>query len=113
MLLRRVFENKLRSGLFAAAAALISTAWLWAWLELNDQASQLVVHFNNAGLVQIGTLTYLHRAAATGIIVVALNFWIALELEERDRFWGAFVAGATLLFAVLLFIGFAAIINAN
>jgi hypothetical protein len=42
-----------------------------------------------------------------------MNFFIALEFDARDRFLGKFTAVMTLVFATLLFIAFAAIINVN
>ena len=48
-----------------------------------------------------------------GVAVVFMNFFLATDLEDRDWFLGKFTAAATLGFAALIFIGFAAIISVN
>lgn len=74
----------------------------------------LIIHFNDLeGITAVGTPTSLAFMAALGTAVVVINSLIALELEERDRFLGKLTAAVTLVFAVLLFIAFAAIINVN
>lgn len=113
--MRKLFkpEHKLRTAVFAAALSFVLAAWAWAWLALRHATPPLITHFNNAGMVRLGSMRDLTRAAVTGLLVVIFNFFVALELDERDRFWGLFIAVVTLLFAVLLFMSFAAIIGAN
>ena len=65
------------------------------------------------GITAVGSPTNLVFVGFLGTVVVIMNFFIALELEARNRFLGKLVAALTLLFAVLLFIAFAVIINVN
>ena len=53
------------------------------------------------------------NTAIFGLVVVLVNFGIALALEERDRFLGKLIAAATAVFAILLFIGFSVIMSVN
>ena len=41
------------------------------------------------------------------------NFFVALELEARDKVLGKVTAGLTLVMAILLFLGFVAILSVN
>lgn len=87
---------------------------MWAYSALRDVQGPLIIHFNNfVGINQIGSLTVLLGVGAVGAVAVLINFFIALELEARDRFLGKLVVAATLLFSILLFISFAAIISVN
>ncbi len=102
-----------------AAAAIISLlfaggGWLWAFLALRRTEQPLILHFNNlAGIDQVGSLRDLMPIGVFGVVLVILGSFIALELDERDWFLGKFAAAATLGFAVLIFIGFAAIVSVN
>ncbi len=87
---------------------------IWVYFALRHIAPPLILHFNNlAGINQTGNLADLLEIGATGIVFVLVNFFIALELENRDAFGGKLLAAATLFLAILIFIGFAAIISAN
>jgi len=99
-----------------AALLFVAGGALWSRLALHATAmsSPMIVHFNDLeGITAVGTPTNFIFIAAFGIAVVLMDFVIALELEERSRFWGKGAAAVTLVLAILLFIGFAAIINVN
>jgi len=73
-----------------------------------------ILHFNDmVGITSVGDLSVIIFMGVVGIVATVMNFFISLEFEERDPFLGKVMAGATLVFAVLLFIAFASILNVN
>ncbi len=88
---------------------------LWAYFALHRiGATPIILHFDDlSGITAVGGLGDLMLAGGAGIAIVIVNFFLALALEERDRFLGKLTAALTLLFAILLFIGFVAIMNVN
>ncbi len=98
-----------------AALGFVLGGWVAAGLALRGVGdAPLILHFDDLqGVTAVGGWQGLAAIGALGIIVVALNLAIALELDARDRFLGKFVAALTLFFAVLLFMGFLAIMNVN
>ena len=106
---RTVSLLSLASLLFALGGA------IWAYCALVAQgAGPFILHFNDmTGITSVGDVVPVAAMGILGTAAVIMNFFIALELESRDRFLGKIMAVATLVFAVLLFIGFAAIINVN
>jgi len=113
-MLGKIFKFKLVSAIFAACLALVLGGPIWAYFALRGANTPLIIHFSDwAGINQTGGLADLLWVGVTGIVIVVVNFFIALELEARDWFWGKLLASATLFFALLIFIGFAAIISVN
>jgi len=111
---KKISKYKITSGIFALSFIFVAGAMAWAYAALGKTSGLLILHFNNAvGINQIGGFRELVGAGVTGIVLVAVNFAIALELERRDWFLGKLLAAATLLLSVFLFIGFAAIISVN
>ena len=72
-----------------------------------------IVHFNDMTGITSGGIDLVVCMGILGSVITVMNFFITIELEERDPFLGKLMAGGTLIFAVLLFISFAAIINVN
>jgi hypothetical protein len=120
-MIERFFYKNVISVLCGAALAFVLGGFVWACLALRgvgvadpDGSSSLILHFaNGVGITSVGGLDLIIFMGIFGLLVVAMNFAIARELESRDRFFGRFLAVMTLVFAVLLFIAFAAIINVN
>lgn len=113
-LFRRILRQRVLSAAFAVAGTLIAGGGLWAYFALREVEQVLIIHFNNyARINQIGSLLDLSIIGMWGIVMVGVNFVLALELNEKDWFWGKFLAAATLFMAVLLFIAFAAIVSVN
>ncbi len=111
---RKIVHHKGMSALFGLCLVLVAVGWIWAYAALHTAQNPLILHFNNfAGITQVGSVWDLLRVAILGIVMVKLNWLIAMELEEREEFLGKFILAATLTLALLLFIGFAAIINVN
>lgn len=74
----------------------------------------LVIHFDDInGVTKMGNFTDIISIAATGIIVTVLNFFISIEVEKKDKFLARIISVVSILFAVLLFIAFTAILTMN
>lgn len=113
-LIKKILKFKIVSGVFAASLIFVVGGTLWAYSALHGVSGPLILHFNNlAGINQIGGLSELLWIGVTAIVVVVVNFFIALELEARDWFLGKLLAAGTMLLGILTFIGFASIISVN
>lgn len=107
-------EHRLVAGAFGISLALVAGGWLWAWIYLRKIEQTLILHFNDrAGINLVGEVGDLAGFGVLALIVVVINSILALALEDRGWFLGKLLAAATLAFAVLIFIGFAAIISVN
>ena len=102
------------SAAFAVSFILVLGGTFWSWFALKDISQPLILSYglgivNKAG----GSMWNLVAFGITSAIALSFNFVLALLLEERDWFWGKFLAAASLFLSLLLFIGFAAIISVN
>lgn len=115
-MIEKIKKHKAVAGACLAAIALALGGFLWAYFRLLNVAGggPLVLHFNDMnGITDVGNLWGIASMGILGIVVTVVNFVIAIEMEERDRFLGKVVATASVFFAVLLFIAFAAILSIN
>jgi hypothetical protein len=118
-MLQKFSEHRLVTALSMIALALILGGFVWAFLELrivaaSSAGTSLILHFNDIdGITSVGGLGTIWFMGAFGVLVAIMNFFVALEFDARDQFLGKFLASLTLVFAVLLFIAFAAIISVN
>jgi hypothetical protein len=113
-LLSRAIEHRVVAAALGGSFLLVLGGWLWAWLTLRGSDQPIIVHFNPIVRInQVGTAADLHPIGIFSLLVVLVNFFLAIDLEERDRFLGKLVAAATLGFAILIFIGFSVIISVN
>jgi hypothetical protein len=107
-------KHRLITAVFGVSFALAAGGWLRAWLYLRQVNQTLILHFNNvSGISLVGGVGDLAGFGVLALVVVGVNFILALALEERDWFLGKLLAAATLAFSILIFIGFAAIISVN
>lgn len=112
--MQRFLKHRIVSLTFLLGFLLIIGGWLRAYFALRNVSQPLIVHFNNAlGINQIGNLKDLAAAAVFGIVSLIFDFLLSLELDERDPFLGKLTAAAGLFLAILIFIGFSAIISVN
>jgi len=112
--IRKALRFKTTSLLFALSFILVASGTVWVYVALRGIRGPLILHFSNLfGIDQIGALWDLLKMGMLGIVIVLVNFVIALELEEQDWFLGKLLAGATVFLGLLIFIGFAAIISVN
>lgn len=112
--MKRFLKHRIVSFLFIVSFFLVVIGWIRAYFALRNVQQPLVVHFNNAfGINQIGGLADLAAVAAFGIVSLIIDFFLSIELDERDPFLGKLTASAGLFFAILIFIGLSAIISVN
>jgi hypothetical protein len=110
----KLAQHRVVAILGAISLAFTGGGWLWAWLVLKDKTYSLSLHWNNLVHVnQTGDIADLTGFGAFALLVVLTDFAVAVELDQKDWFWGKFLAAGTLAFALLIFIGFAAIISVN
>jgi hypothetical protein len=111
---KKIGKFKTVTVAFALSFLFIVGGWFWTYIRMRGINQPLIIHFNNyAGITRIGNLTDLAAVGMLGLIIVLMNFLLALNLEERDWFLGKLLAATTLLMGILIFIGFAAIISVN
>lgn len=111
---KKILKSKIINSAFLLSFLFVVGGMLWTYFALRGIASPLILHFNNLlGINQIGNLSDLLRFGGTGLVFVLVNFFLALELEDRDAFLGKLLATATLFMSVIIFVGFAAIISVN
>lgn len=112
--MKRFFSHIFSSVASLVALAMILGGWVWAYFALHKVPEPLVLHFAAPlGVTQAGPFAVLSEVGAFAFIVALINTWISFELEERGRFLGKLLAAGTLVFGLLIFLGFIAIINAN
>lgn len=113
-MLQKFLHNRLISSIFLLSFLLVLGGMLWAYFALRGISQPLILHFNDlAGITRIGDAASFLGVGIIGILGVAVNFVLAIELEARDRFFAKLLASATLFMAALLFISFTAIISVN
>jgi ABC-type glycerol-3-phosphate transport system permease component len=114
-MIEKIKKYRLVALLSLASLAFAAGGFFWALGALGSAASgPLILHFNDmSGITSIGNFSDLLAMGMLGIIIVIINFFIAIELEARDKVLGKAVAVMTLIVAVLLFLAFAAIIKVN
>ena len=77
-------------------------------------SGSFILHFNDMqGITSIGSFGDVLWMGVLGVVIVVINFFIALDLEARDNVLGKIVAVMTFVMAILLFLAFAAIIKVN
>lgn len=108
-------DHRAVAALCFGAFAFVLLGFISALVTLGGATQDsLILHFDNAGgITNIGSIGTLIFMGCLGLLVVVMNFIIALGFDGRDRFLGKWLAAMTLVFAVLLFIAFTAILNAN
>src|SRR3989344_8313952 len=111
-MLQKLTRYKIVNATFGLCALFVLGGWLWAFAALRGISQPLIIHFTSvSGINQIGGLRDLANIGLLGGVIILVNFYIALRIEERDRFLGKFLAAGTVFISILIFIGFAAIIG--
>lgn len=113
-MLRRLAQDRFIIGCFIPAAAFVIGGAAWAYGALRSINQPLILHFNSyVGINQVGGLGELLGVATLAMVAVLLNFFLAANAREHDVFLARFISATTIVFAALIFIGFAAIISVN
>lgn len=112
--MKKILEHKFVGAVFALSFVLVLFVWARTYFALRNVTQPIVVHFNDiAGINQIGGLKDLAAVAVFALVSLAVDFLLSLELEKRDNFLGKLTAAVGLFIAILIFIGFSAIIGVN
>jgi hypothetical protein len=112
---KKITKHRMVS-MFGIPAIVIALAGFgWSYFSLRGIPNgAFILHFNDvSGITRVGGTEIFSFMGIFGVLVTVMNFIIALEFDARDRFFGKYLAFATLVFAVLLFIAFWAIISVN
>lgn len=114
-MIKKIVKYPLVSLLSLASMLLVLGGSIWAYAAiLSNGSAPYILHFDDVnGITAVGGVWNLVFMGVLGILIVLLNFFLALELEARDKILGKMVAGLTLVIAILLFIGFVAILSVN
>jgi hypothetical protein len=114
-MIKKIATYRLVSLLSLASLAFAAGGFFWALNTLGGTMSgPVILHFNDMqGITHIGTFGDIILMGILGIVIVVVDFFVAIDLETRDNVLGKIVAVMTLVMAILLFVSFAAIINVN
>ena len=113
-MLKKLLKFKIPNLAGLLSLIFVLGGWVWAFLALRNISQPLILHFSGqTGIDQTGFEGDLARVGIFGLVVVAINFLIAVELEARDRFLARVTSGVTLFLGLLIFIYFVAIISVN
>lgn len=109
-----LFKFKVNTLSFVTSLVLVIGGWFWAFWALREIKLPLIIHFSNInGINQVGYFWDLAKVGIFGILVVAVNFLISVELEKRDKFLGKLTSAFTFFLSILIFVYFMAIISVN
>jgi hypothetical protein len=99
---------------FITSLVLVLTSLALAYFSLKGIHQPLILHFSTyTGINQIGRLGDLLTFGITAIVIVGINTMLAFALKDRALILSRLIALVTIFLAVLLFIGFMAIISVN
>jgi hypothetical protein len=114
-MIKKIIKYRLVSLLSLASLAFVLGGSIWAYASLlNSGVAPFILHFNDIdGITRVGGIENLVLMGILGVFMVVIDFFVALELEARDKVLGKIVASVTLVMAILLFLGFVAILNVN
>ena len=109
-----ILSHRVFCGMFLLSAILVIGGFSWAYVALSPITQPLIIHFNDhIGINQIGGMSGLFRASILGFLIVATNAFLAFTALKTDEVYGYAIGVATLFLALLLFVGFVAIIRVN
>jgi hypothetical protein len=114
-MIKNILNHKTVSIVSLIALVLVLGGFFWLWSALAVMGSgPFILNFNDIqGITRTGGIGDVVAMGILATLIVVINFFLALELDRRDRMLGKMVAGITLVGAILLFIAFIAILNAN
>lgn len=109
-----IFKDKFTVAVFAASLVVLAVAFWFAYGNLADADSLLVIHFDSyKGIDFFGDRKDVFDILLTSGIIWLVNLVLANEFYFRERVLSYFIASATLLFTVLILIGVNVIISVN
>ncbi|MDO8516209.1 MAG: hypothetical protein Q7S28_03095 [bacterium] len=112
--IRRAPHHKATLTLSVVSAMLVLGGMSWAYGVLYDSSRPLIIHFTNFdGITGYGKIEDLIAVGIFGLVAVLINSYLAWEFDDRAPVFARVLMTGTVFIALLLFIGFAAIINVN
>lgn len=102
----------------AASAAFIVGGAAWAFAALSAIGQPLIIRFNGHagstyGIDQVGGMRDIWGLAFLSFAILVVNTVLAVTLDRRDTFLGKLLAFGALVYGVLIFLAFTAIIRVN
>ncbi len=114
-MVKKYFERHIIAVLSVLSILLAGGGFLWCYFGLRHLGpGPLILHFDQTnGITQVGDAGAIFWFGILGILIVLTNCGLAFAMARRSPFLGKFMAFAGLVLAVLLFLGFAAILGVN
>ncbi len=105
---------KLKRLLFLAAFVILVFALGIAYVQLADHDALLILHFDTyRGIDFLGSKFDVFNVLYVGVGMIILNYLIARGLSKRSMVLAQILAGASVLFSLLIFIAVLVIISVN
>lgn len=102
------------AGLLAASAVFVLAGFIRAMVFFGGTSGPFILHFNDLeGIISTGGTGVVIFVGLFGIAMVLVNGCLAVGFADRIPFLSKLTAILTLVFAVLLFIAFTAILGVN
>ena len=106
------------SAAFGVSGLLVAGGWARTYYVLRGATQPIITHWTSgSGITEIARPEEiplaLARLGATGLLIVLVNFFLAIELERRTAYLGKLLAVGTFFIAALIYISFSAIIAVN
>ena len=114
-MMKKILKHRAVVILSLIALFLVLGGFLWLWSALQAAGSgPFILNFNDIqGITRTGGMGDVLAMGILAVFIVVINFFLALELDKRDRMMGKILASLTLAGAILLFITFVAILSVN
>lgn len=98
----------------ALSLGLVIGGWTWAFLVLGDESQPLILHFNSLVRINLtGSLNDVLGFVVWSILALLINIALSFRMHRFNSVFGRIIASASILWAVLIFVGIAAIIRVN
>jgi predicted Abi (CAAX) family protease len=114
-MIKKILNHRAVAVASLVSLFLVLGGFLWLLSALQAAGSgPFIINFNDIqGITRTGGMGDVVMMGILATLIVTINFFLAIELDARDRMLGKLVAGITLAGAILLFISFVAILNVN
>ncbi len=112
---RKLIKYRLITAFCVMALAFVIGGCIWAYVALKSTGSgPFILHFNDIeGITEVWGISTILFMGIFGVIAVLADLVIAIELAGHERKLGNTLAAGGLVFAILLFMAFAAILKVN
>ncbi len=112
--LPKIINEKYLIALFIAALFFLIIGFSAVYVEYSDRASPLIIHWDAfRGVDALGTASDLYEILAIALMALLVNLFLASAVFDRERFLSYVLAGAGLVFGILVSTAVLAIIKIN